>query len=289
MALTTETAKASGTQIEVTLSGDMRRINEMIDSTNSALATYFPTLYAIPDITRYCMTIWQMESGFNCFPNGVNSRHTLIVNTFPIPDDKKLWNPQSSFADSYWNDPLIYAYRQRNGTPESILDGLYAHGISAVMGAYHVDGCNACLTTMGSPRYRSISIANGLLVQPGTAVTSIYTEDKAGRKKSIVAGLILLDYHFSRYVGHSMTRDTVNLLAGIGDTTATVSSTPTTKQAILLAAGAYLGWGKDVNNSSGVFRAVKVRDTTSWTYSEISASRLTSAAGTTSAKTTGCV
>lgn len=310
MVTTTSIAASSNNQTQVTEVGDLARINEMVDSTRSILKTYFPTLYQIPDSVIYCMNIWQTESGFNLFHTEGNSRHTLVTGTDPndpIPGDIKSWKNGQGFWRNYWHSVSIASWVQQNSQTPAIRDGLYAHGISAAMGAYHVDSSAACLEIFGSPKYRSLASANQLIVQPGTSVTSLYQDTTSGRKKSILAGIIVLDYHFNKWKSTNLNTPVDSHTFGVSTTPRalldSIQETPvysftgvvtgtggslSDQQALILASGSYLGWGKDSNGATGVKRALYVKNNREWSY-KVSAGGTPSSTGATPTKPVGCV
>lgn len=292
MTTTTVSGNASGTQIQVSEVGDITRIQEILDSTTSILSHLFPKLYTVPNIVIYCMNTWQAESGFKCFPHGSDSRHSLVTGTgIPIPDSMNAWTSGRSFFSSYWDDTSIKAFRalQGNDQSDAMLDGLYAHGVSAVMGAYHIEGSAAYRQIFGSKEYISKATSGGLIVHKGTRVTSLYTEDQPGRYKSILAGIIILDYWYN-YWGEKRVNGNINILLNqIGEPTASVGSRINSRQAILLATGSYLGFGADINSATGQQRVVIVKTNRQWTYSSAnSGSRLALNTGAAPATPTGC-
>jgi hypothetical protein len=241
------------------------------------------------------MNTWQLESGFKCFPFGSDSRHTIVSGTgdaAQVPDKLEEWKAGKAFRIDYWEDPTIRNYRDLHGQTPAIRDGLYAHGISAVMGAYHVYGCAAYKQTFGSFRYHALAESNGLITYPGLRVTDLYTEDAIGRKRSIMAGIIILDSHYHSWLGKVIDTRIGTLLTQVGMPTFKVGSRLTSDQAITLATGSYLGFGKDSNNATGTTRAIQVKNNRTWTYLASTSSRQspnTITAPVESAKPKGCI
>lgn len=273
--ITTSVAGVSITEV----SGDSNvRIQEMVDSTTSALKM-FPSLNSIPDILIYCMNTWQAESGFEQFHKDGTSRHNTIVtglgSNIYIPEDTSTWVSGKGFGTHYWvGNPLKHLRKSTPSNPPQpgLVDGLYAHGISACMGAYSVIGTNTYQTTFGLPKYKSICTSNGLLVDPtslveGARITNLFPDNKAGRYSSIVAGLVILDSKYSAVVGKLMTKYYQDALNKIGES-ATIGKPITQRQAIILACGLYVGSlaGKDANNYSPISRMQICRDNRTWTY-----------------------
>lgn len=290
---TTASGDASGKQIQVSEVGDLTRIQEILTSTTDILSHLFPVLYTVPNIVIYCMNTWQAESGFNCFPNGSNSRHSLVTGTsIPVPDNINAWPSGRSFFSSYWEDTLVKDFRALPGNDQSdaILDGLYAHGVSAVMGAYHIEGSAAYRQIFGSPVYLPKATDAGLIVTKGTRVTSLYTEDQPGRYKSILAGIIVLDYWYN-YWGKKRVNLNINILLNqIGEPIARIGSRINSRQAILLATGSYLGFGADINSATGQQRAAIVKTNRQWTYSSANSGKSASlSTGAAPANPTGCI
>lgn len=304
---TTTQAAASGTQLSTSSVPSSTRKTEIEQSTKEALSDYFPDLNKLDSIVKYCMNIWWSESNFNCFHSSGNSRHNAIVTGTPVgslvSDNLADWKYGRDFYSRYWKDTNIVNKRITLGQSPAIIDGLYAHGVSATMGAYHIKGCQACSDTFSSSKYLGIATDNGLLVEPGNRVTTIYTEDVAGRKRSIIAGLIILDWHYHQRLGMPMLavdrkgNSPYLLLTAIGYPIFSGGLTAsnflkgtlvTPSQAILLAAGDYLGFGRDINGATGIDRAKFVRDNSSWPYRDASSTRTAANSNATPAKQPGC-
>ena len=309
MSTTTKQAVIDGKQVVIAEHTDVTRIEELLDSTTDALQL-FPSLITVPEVRIYAMNIWKMESHFDVWPLGSNSRHSTIVsgtgNTATssgpwgeieslggqyVPDDEKLWTSGKAFFRDYWDDPLIKEYKRTHGDTPAMIDGLYAHGLSAAMGAYHVKGTKAYNTMFGLPKYQGIAQSNNLLVDVGNRVTDVYTNDKPGRYRSIVAGLIILDRHYCSWLNAPMTPVTAKkiLACSGGKGQPPTNSTVNSEQAILLACGSYLGFGSaDANGALGVNRAYNVvYGDRVWEY-RARASTNGSTAGANPANAVGC-
>lgn len=266
MGTTTSTAQAAGKTISTSSNTDLTRLQEITDSTHWAVSQ-FPGIASLSNIDMYCRSEWLLETQFNQFGRSGNSRgNNIVCKTVPIPDDILAWKGGRGFYKSYWNDPVIANYREQNGYSAALEDGLFPHGISQAIGAYNIRGCAAAKDMFQRSEYADISNSNGLLVDPGTRVTSVYTDDAIGRRRSILAGVIVIDRWFNFWNGRSMTPRTVKLLMAC--TRGTVP--PTNKvvnpdQALILALGNYVGFsGKDVNGTTGVARAYNVLTNRSW-------------------------
>jgi len=250
------------------------------------------------------MNTWQAESNFKQIHYGNSSRHTLVAGknvsltridsgtlgtpgTLDTPytvslDIDYLWTSGRSFIKSYWKNDKILSYRKRilSGVPnEALADGLYAHGVSACMGAHNIEtGSNL----LGSAPYRSISSSNGLLVPIGNRVTDIYEDTQEGRRRSILAGLIVLHDFFKFWNGRDLDKPVAAPGKALSYVTArynlsllseqlppiTAKAKVTPSQALLIASGSYLGGyslvSKDGNGSAGNDRARFCRDNRTW-------------------------
>jgi hypothetical protein len=310
MTTTTRQAVVDGKQVFEAETTDFTRIEEMLDSTADGL-TLFPSLITVPNIRIYCMNIWQMESHFDVWPLGSNSRHSTIVSgtgnsatssgpwgeyeslgSQYVPDAVSQWHSGTAFFTDYWDDPIIKEEKRKFGDTPALIDGLYAHGVSAAMGAYHVKGTRAYSSMFGLPKYQGLAQSEGLVVNPNQSITALYVDTKAGRRKSIIAGLIILDQHYCTWLGKPITPQIAKkiLACGGGDngqppTNYSVNS----EQAILLACGSYLGFGApDANGALGYNRAHAVVYTSpKWEY-RARASTSGSTAGASPANPVGC-
>ena len=291
MATTTQLAQTNGKVITESSHDSQVRIQECRDSTVNALKL-LPTINSIANIVIYCMNIWQRENNFNQFGNSGTSRGNSLVCSKDgvVPSNIQQWKAGLSFYDSFWNSPAIANYRKQAGDQlPAIVDGLYAHGLSQCMGAYNIEGSTANAQMFSSPAYSSIAQSNGLLVPLGTAVTSVYPDNVAGRYKSILAGVIVLDYHYNYWINHSMTNDTIKKImdsqrTGIIPTNSSINP----GQAIILASGSYLGWGTDIYGSTGGDRAFYVNTNRVWRYASSSSTSFSGISAKTSTPL-GCV
>lgn len=249
--------------------------DEIKSQTGDILANYFPALSNVPDMVKYCMVTWYSESTYRQFPYEADSRHPAIVcgslnsitNNGNYADpiyNIRAWVAGRGFYNSYWADNVVRNYINNNGAvDESIIDGLHPHGLGGVMGAYSVRGTAACNQIFGSPDYYNLASTNGLIVSPGTRVTSIYTDDTTGHYRNLLAGIIILDYHFNNLVGADVSQPiSRGSTATIANTYYAItnqnisSETVQVNEAALLATGAYVGYsGVDINGMNGVKRA----------------------------------
>lgn len=269
MITTTQLAQTNGKQIVEKSNDDQVRIQECRDSTFNALKL-FPDLNSIPNIDTYCMNIWQAETNFTQFGKAGNSRgNSLVCSKYGlVPDNLLQWKAGTDFYDGFWNSPVIVNYRKQHSDQDpAIVDGLYAHGVSQCMGAYNIEGTPASKSIFSSNKYIGVSTSEHLLVQAGTPVTNIYTDDIPGRRKSITAGIMVLDYHYNYWIKQSMTNDTLKkIVASLPHDGIPTNTRLTQFQAITLAAGSYLGFGKDINGASGTNRANFVVTNREWRY-----------------------
>jgi hypothetical protein len=133
------------------------------------------------------------------------------------------------------------------------------------MGAYHIPG-TASYTQLFGGYYNNVARPEGLIATPiGTPVTSLYTNDAVGRRKSVLAGLIVLDSKYGKRINSIIDSTTVTYLSAIGLPGATAGSTMSPQQAILMAFGDYVGsWTTtDAVGGTALKRAVLVQQTTS--------------------------
>ena len=263
MLTTTQTATVLGTTSSKVITRIATSTVEIKGVTSILLSSYFPRMYAVPNSINYCMSTWKEESGFNCHHSQGNSRHTLVTGTksdIGIPVSKQ-WLAGRSFGPDYWEDSITLAYRKKYGDTPEVVDGLYAHGLSASMGAYNIIGCKAWKYTLGSNEYVDMATAEGLMVDlytSGQRVIDIFPDTFNGRRRSILTGLILLNWKFEAILPNRMSAKSASLVGGIA------GKLPTDDQALLLATGAYLGWASDSNGTTGASRLAKIKSTTSW-------------------------
>jgi len=277
MATTTATAAVSGTQSQAGASKDISRVQEIQNSTTSVLQGSFPNLYAVTNSVRYCMNIWQRESSFNLIWTGAGAQQANIVtgtgNNNDVPNKVNSWPHAKSFWDSYWNSTAVQGYIGDNGQTPEVKQGLYAFGISSCMGAYHINNTPACHEVFGDINDGGVADKAGLIVKVGTDINTLYPDTVAGRKKSITAGLIVLNYHFNKWKnvpmasGADYSKFYTNqspsfLLTAMGQPPSNTTGVPTDQQAFWLASGSYLGWGTDINGDSGIDRAIYVINNT---------------------------
>jgi hypothetical protein len=278
------------------------RLTEIKQSIEQAL-TLEPLnqLQGFPNIVETCMSIFQAESGFECWPMGSsNSRHQTIVcgndsyiNGIVTDLPRCTWKYGKSFWTDYWHDSVIQNYIKTYGQSPAIIDGLYAHGVSATMGAYHIKYTKAWNVLFGLPLYQPLVTSFNLQVPAGVSITqTVYTaNDQPNRKKSIVAGLIVLHSKvMARLNGVAKQIDINNLNTVMANDPAIPivgQKFQSPQQILILAVGDYLGSFVDANNTSALSRMMQVYSQTSWAYrSTVSGSTVAYNGG--AAQTPGC-
>ena len=135
---TTSSAQDTGKQVQLSANSDITREQEVRASISYHLSN-FPELAAFNNIKDYCLSEFFLESQFNQFGNTGNSRgNSIITGVAIVPDDVNLWKSGRGFYRKYWVDSVIINKRNQIGSTPAILDGLYAHGLAQVIGAYHI-------------------------------------------------------------------------------------------------------------------------------------------------------
>lgn len=281
MATTTTTAKLYGVEVTEIYASGTDRIQELWASTVEALQN-FPELNRVPNAAITCMNTWMKESGFEQLHRDGTSRHNTIVTglgTAPGPVSSSGWTAGSEFRDNYWTANPIANSLKVFGHTEGLKDGLYAHGISACMGAYLVSGTKMFSNLVGDPRYYGAAVNAGIVIDynslcTGGRIVDLFPDTKEGRKSSIVAGLIIMSDHFNYWKGRNTSlknnkgMSAKDILAKLGET-CPANAHMSHNQALLLASGSYLGgygFGLDANGASGYDRAIFCRDNRVWTY-----------------------
>ena len=214
-------------------SPDISNILHIKQITQDLLAQYFPRLSAAPNILYIAMAIWGFESSFKLWHKSgsvYSSRHLTAVN----PATSSLVG-----RGYYYTQPIQNLLLSPTLTPtikNNIDDGKYAQGISACMGCYHVRG-TLNYNTEFLP-FKNVVDAEGLAVNPGESITAIFPNNDTGIRRSIAAGLIILDFKY-----------------GIG-----LSKFSSNSDAIKYAVGIYLGkaGSVDANGTSPEQRVANV-------------------------------
>jgi hypothetical protein len=252
--------------------GDAEETQAAIKSIATSFSCFKDSgLINLPDLEKRLSAIFVLESQLSCFPvkGSTNSRHKTIVcgssaiSNGNISNKVSSWTSGTSFFTNYWNSNVVQNYLACCGgvQDEAVKDGLYAHGVSACMGAYHVKFTPAWNELFGQTKYRSIVNNYGLEVQIGTSVTSIYPKnDKYNREKSIAAGMIIFDSKFSAYVNKPATLGILTKLSPVAGVVMPKTGDKISPEvASLLAGGAYLGFGADANNVTGIERMIAIQ------------------------------
>jgi hypothetical protein len=286
---TTLTAQIDGKAVNQSPNNNLARVQELTDYTKWAL-DFFPDIASLSNVHMYCRSVWMYESSFRQFGNAGNSRGNNIISAvIPPPEDLLSWRSGRDFYHKYWVDPVIADYRKKNGSTEGILDGLYAQGIAQVVGAYHVRGCKAAKEIFQSTKYMGITESNGLMVNPGQRVIDVYPDTVLGRKRSVLAGTIIINYWFNYWNKQSMTENTGRLIkSSTGITAFPTNKIVDADQALILSMGSYVGFkGRDANGSTGVQRAFNIYTNRAWPDIS-SGSGSGSVGGANGAKAIGC-
>lgn len=276
---TSSLSATTGVPIAAHAAAGVQRLQEMIYSTTIELSK-FELARALGEysddfekVVYYCVNNWWEESKFRQIFNGDSRGYSRVdgqVGNSP-PNPVVVANSRILVYKSYWNITDIVTKRSILGDSDpGLIDGLYPHGVSQTLGCYFIraGGINSAFATLtGLPRYSSLM--RDLIIDPGARVIDLFPDTPEGRQLSIRAGLMVLDYWY-RYASNLKGSSIVSgnnipaaqFLAAIGENVqqGDMNKKITPRQAFFLAFVGYVGWvGKDVNNTSGTIRAVRVR------------------------------
>lgn len=178
-----------------TVAKDYSRIQRYKEITEDLLKQYFKSLYAAPDIVYVALAIFGLESGWNLwhkksFSHGADT----VLSGYDSSHKSPVPVETSSLIRAYWYSPVIQNLVKTKGFDVNIMTALHqgrvAHGLSACMGCYHVRGTK---TNESFKPYSKVVGDLGLEVNPGESITALFPQNETGERRSIAAGLIILD------------------------------------------------------------------------------------------------
>lgn len=210
---------------------------QLIQEVNRELLTpsYFPGLVRITNIQYVTMAIWALESSMRLLHGGGSSRHSSSSQYQP-------------FGISYLKSTNVRSMLERSDiTPqqrENIKDGYYAHGLTGAMGSYFIKGTVHNKEMSNHRAFMNKMAAEGcpLEIELGESMTSLFSKgqkDKNAIRTSLAQGLVILNDKVIRYAREYPSDH---------------------HKALLMAVGAYVGWGKDSNGYSGYDRVLSIRN-----------------------------
>lgn len=189
---------------------DMTFLNNIATQIYTQLKTNFTVLGANPDSFRTVLGIIATETGRNVSPASIKIRH---ITTSKLKGTGSI----------YWNHTVIKAARKSLGDGNlNLLQGLQAHSLMAVMGWNNIRGLEDKFPYL-LREYKNLAEANGLILNPGDDIDSVYTPDLDGARKAIIAGMMILESKYKTYLNKKLSP----------------------QRALVAATRAYLGLGMD--------------------------------------------
>lgn len=172
-----------------TASDDFRQALE--NEIANQLATNFSVLGSHPNIDKMIVGVVCVESGAGLSWRNVNVSHSTVPST-------------SGFGKSFENHQIIKAARANPALNQgNITQGRQAQSLLGCMGAYLIRGLQQ--GPRGFPyvqqsSYYGIAESAGILVDPGESISALFTPNKEGLAKGLVAGMCILESNYRTFM-----------------------------------------------------------------------------------------
>jgi hypothetical protein len=179
------TTTSSVTQKKAVKASKASNLVQTLESLVHENIVYFPELAKVYGIEGFFTSLMYVESTFLPWRAGPT------VST----------NPGTSGHD-YVTDP-VYTTQIASGASRYIMDqGLSGWGLGQCMGWYLIRGTRLGKQIVQNSTYSPIAERNGIIVNPGTDLRSVFTNNNDGMIRGVVAGLIVLDFKYNVYLKH---------------------------------------------------------------------------------------
>jgi len=193
--MTTTQTLSGGKQASV--SPVVTEIQKLRGFVEQLISSYFPKLAQAPNIIYVYMAILGFESGWKLLHQRgltLSSMHYSFVKGSPQERGAVSTYLRSPIISNLLNSPSVTPT-----TIQNIYQGCVAHGLSATMGYYYVQGSPASVNRFG--QYPGLVSDLSLLVQPGQPITSLFQSgDDLAKKRSLASGLVILETDYSIYL-----------------------------------------------------------------------------------------
>lgn len=162
----------------------------LVDEIANQLSTNFTILAGHPKALQYIVGVVCVESGQGLGWGNVSVRHQVLPNTV-------------GFGKYFESHQVTKAARSNVAINQANLtQGRQAQSVLGCMGAYLIRGLQN--GPKGFPHvqsaYAGVAESVGCLVNPGESITALFTEDIAGLKRGLVAGMCVLEYNYKIYI-----------------------------------------------------------------------------------------
>lgn len=174
----------SGTAV----SSNFRQVLE--SEIDSLLGGSFSVLGQNPMALRVIVGVIAVESGAGLSWSNVDVAHKPVPATI-------------GFGKAFENHHVVKAARKISAIDQTNLSqGRVAHSLLGCMGAYLIRGLHR--EPRGFPHvqasYSGLAESVGVLVNPGESLTALFTRDRTGLVRGLVAGMCVMEYNYKIYL-----------------------------------------------------------------------------------------
>lgn len=172
----------------VAANSNFRQVYEL--EIKNQLDTNFRVLANHPKAVAYIVGITCVESGSGLSWKNVSVKHQVLPST-------------QGFGKYFEQHQVTLAARKNPSVNQTNLtQGRQAQSLLGCMGAYLIRGLQN--GPKGFPHvqkdYSAVAESVGCLVNPGESLSAIFTEDMAGLRRGLVAGMCVLEYNYKIYL-----------------------------------------------------------------------------------------